>query len=251
MRKHIAKALQARSKAVRGALDRYNKCAAKLHPPKPRLEWDDVINYAFLSEFDLLRDSRNDPRRYPWATSEGRNALTLHHRLRRAQEEIKRLDVEIARFATHLHDEEMYLKMKEQEAAETDPALAHHIREYRMVRGRYTASHRSRLLVIAKLPGSSASVAVGRAIHPYHSDNPSESAQSTLPEVQTLTPTRPLSPPSTSVDIDDDDDEEDSDMERGTEDDVQEVGLQMEKVVEITVDEDDIDDLGMGDLAVY
>ncbi|KAF8166891.1 hypothetical protein K438DRAFT_1458492, partial [Mycena galopus ATCC 62051] len=57
LRKHIAKALQARSKAVRAAIERYNIAASAMTPPKPALEWDDVVEYAFLTDFDLLRDT--------------------------------------------------------------------------------------------------------------------------------------------------------------------------------------------------
>jgi hypothetical protein len=37
MCKHIAKALQARSKAVKNTIDRYNEAAIVLEPPMPRL----------------------------------------------------------------------------------------------------------------------------------------------------------------------------------------------------------------------
>ncbi|KAL0948667.1 hypothetical protein HGRIS_010470 [Hohenbuehelia grisea] len=56
LRKHISKALQTRSKAIRTALDKFNKAAAQLKPPRPALKWEEVVEYAFLSEFNLLRD---------------------------------------------------------------------------------------------------------------------------------------------------------------------------------------------------
>jgi hypothetical protein len=65
LRKHIAKALQARSRAVRTALQKYNEAAANLKVPREALTWEEVVNYSFLAEFDLLRDGRDDVRTYP------------------------------------------------------------------------------------------------------------------------------------------------------------------------------------------
>ena len=57
LRKHITKALQAWSVAIRTALDCYNTAACVMRPPRCELHWDEVVEYAFLLEFDLLRDS--------------------------------------------------------------------------------------------------------------------------------------------------------------------------------------------------
>ncbi|KZP05529.1 hypothetical protein FIBSPDRAFT_673874, partial [Athelia psychrophila] len=56
MRKHISKALQSRSQAICTALERYNTAARALSPPRQQLEWSDVVDYAFLADFDILRD---------------------------------------------------------------------------------------------------------------------------------------------------------------------------------------------------
>lgn len=102
LRKHIAKALQARSKAVRAALDRYNAAAQEIDPPRPTLQWKDVVNYVFLSEFDLLRDARQDVRTRPWARPAGRMAMDLYFKIQRAKEEIDRLNIEIPRVITYI-----------------------------------------------------------------------------------------------------------------------------------------------------
>ena len=57
LRKHIAKALKAHSQAIRNALDRYNTAATHLSPPWSALSWDDVVQYAFLADFDLLQET--------------------------------------------------------------------------------------------------------------------------------------------------------------------------------------------------
>lgn len=109
MRKHIANALKARSQAIRTALDKYNLAALALTPPRPVLDWDEVVAYAFLSDFDLLRDTRQDVRTRPWATPAARLATDQWYKLRRAEEEIKRLNVEIARFQKYIIDEDRFL----------------------------------------------------------------------------------------------------------------------------------------------
>jgi hypothetical protein len=62
LRNHIAKALQARSKGVRWALDRYNEAAVMLSPARTPLSWEQIVDYAFLVDFDLLREGREDIR---------------------------------------------------------------------------------------------------------------------------------------------------------------------------------------------
>ncbi|KAJ7768088.1 hypothetical protein DFH07DRAFT_736485, partial [Mycena maculata] len=56
LRKHIAKALQARSKAIKAAIVRCNDAAEVMEPPMPTLDWEEVVECAFLADFDLLRE---------------------------------------------------------------------------------------------------------------------------------------------------------------------------------------------------
>ena len=99
--KHIADALQKHSAAIRTALDQYNTVAKALQPPRTTLKWDDVAEYAFLSDFDLLRDTRQDIHTRLWATPAGRLALDTHFKIVRAREELERLNVEVQRVTTH------------------------------------------------------------------------------------------------------------------------------------------------------
>ncbi|KXN91215.1 hypothetical protein AN958_02171 [Leucoagaricus sp. SymC.cos] len=58
--KHIVKALHSRSQAITNTLKWYNAAASALDLPRQTLTWNQVVQYAFLSEFDLLRDSQED-----------------------------------------------------------------------------------------------------------------------------------------------------------------------------------------------
>ncbi|KAJ7737113.1 hypothetical protein B0H16DRAFT_1664771 [Mycena metata] len=162
LRKHIAKALQARSKGVKAALERYNEAATAMTPPCTQLSWEQIINYAFLADFDLLRDGREDIRGEPWAQPAGRLAMDQHFKLLRADEEIARLNLEIPRLVTHMVDEDAFLIYQERRLVhEGNPALAHQVGVYRMERGRFNALHMERLMKLSKEPGFTASLTPG------------------------------------------------------------------------------------------
>jgi hypothetical protein len=153
MRKHIANALKARSRAIRTALDKYNAAATAMVPSRQLLDWEQVVEYAFLSDFDLLRDTRQDIRSRPWATPAARLAMDQAFKLRRAKEEIKRLDIEIRRFTTYMRDEDVYLRLKESIITLTNPALANQVAIHRMERGRFNVHHTDTLRKIYLLKG--------------------------------------------------------------------------------------------------
>ena len=60
MRKHLANALKARSKSIQAAIEAYNTAARSLTPPRQQVSWDEILEFSFLSEFDILRDARDD-----------------------------------------------------------------------------------------------------------------------------------------------------------------------------------------------
>ncbi|KAF9070770.1 hypothetical protein BDP27DRAFT_1220166, partial [Rhodocollybia butyracea] len=55
LRTHIANALKARSQAICTTVTAYNDAAFELD--RPQLTWEQVLEYSFLSDFDLLRDA--------------------------------------------------------------------------------------------------------------------------------------------------------------------------------------------------
>ncbi|KAJ7742389.1 hypothetical protein B0H14DRAFT_2637652 [Mycena olivaceomarginata] len=171
MRKHIAKALQARSKAVRNAIDRYNSAASLLDPPMPHLTWEQVVEYAFLADFDILRDTRAEIQSCPWTRPAYRLAMDRYFKILRAREEIRCLNVEIPRVVTWIRDEDRVLRKKEaelsstegksEEEADTDRGMAVQVRLYRERRGRFDDTHMQRFWALAKTPGFTGSVMPG------------------------------------------------------------------------------------------
>lgn len=138
LRKHIGNALKSQSVAIRTALVKYNSAAANLSPPRQELSWEEVVEYAFLADFDLLRDTRQDIRTCPWSTPAVRQAMDGYFKLLCAKEEITCLNIEIPQFITFMCDEDAYLDSKSQEVGLTDPGLAYKINLQRNSINRYT-----------------------------------------------------------------------------------------------------------------
>ncbi|KAJ3725407.1 hypothetical protein C8R42DRAFT_551403, partial [Lentinula raphanica] len=153
MRKHIANAMKTRSKSIQTALKSYNDAAAALTPPRQIIHWEEILELTFLSEFDLLRDSREDVREKCWATPKNRQIMLEFFKLIRAEEELGRLHVEIRRLLTFMRDEEHELTQQAAALDPENPTLAHQIRLYRDERSRFNPLHRQRLFAIKKLKG--------------------------------------------------------------------------------------------------
>ncbi|KIJ27126.1 hypothetical protein M422DRAFT_215978 [Sphaerobolus stellatus SS14] len=105
LRTHISESLRRRSDAIRTAIVRYNKQAALVTPPRESIEWLTVVQYSFLAEFDLLCFSHNDIQQKPWANPAIREATMDHFKIKCARNELKRLNVEVARLAASICDE--------------------------------------------------------------------------------------------------------------------------------------------------
>jgi hypothetical protein len=102
LRTQIAKALKTRATAIRNALNRYNKYAVALDPPRAPITWDQVVEFSQLSEFDLLRDTENQLLNKRWAVPRNRQASAKYFDMQRAKEEIVRCNVEILRLHTKI-----------------------------------------------------------------------------------------------------------------------------------------------------
>jgi hypothetical protein len=172
LRKHIAKALQTRSMAIRAALNTYNAIASAMPTPRPTLQWDEVVDYAFLADFDLLRNARADVSQLPWSSPASRSAMDLYFKMCRAREEISRLNVEIRRLVMCIRDEDSYLQMCENQLKVSSPALANQLAIHCNIRGRFNARHLKRLHDISMLPGFSGTLVPGLSMH----TDPGESA---------------------------------------------------------------------------
>ncbi|KAJ7832588.1 hypothetical protein B0H13DRAFT_2370880 [Mycena leptocephala] len=156
--------LQARSKAIKAAIAKYNDTAEAMEPPMPTLDWEDVVECAFLADFDLLREAREDIRQEPWALPAGRAAMDQHFKLLRADEEIQRLNIEIRRLITYMGDENVPHFEEGRLREEGDERIAHQVRLLRMERGRFTSLHMERFTKLSKIPGFTGNILPGTSI---------------------------------------------------------------------------------------
>jgi len=161
----IANALRARASAVRTALQQYNVFAGKLG--RSKLTWIDITTLISNAEFDLLRDPSNhaDNDDRPWTKPARRSAAVLHLEIRRAREEIVRLNVETTRLWTFMADEHVDFTSAISATKSSSPLFAHTIERRALYRAQVHSDMASRLRDLAKLPGFSGSLSVGHAVH--------------------------------------------------------------------------------------
>ncbi|KIJ58535.1 hypothetical protein HYDPIDRAFT_51570, partial [Hydnomerulius pinastri MD-312] len=112
------------SEAICNAINQYNTQAASLSPPRPPISWQDITEYMFLGEFDLLCHSRTDVRDEDWAKPAHQEATTKYFKLQQAREELVHVSVEVRRLYTAIHDEENEISRVVSQLLPTDPFLA-------------------------------------------------------------------------------------------------------------------------------
>jgi hypothetical protein len=82
---------------------------------------------ATVADFDALRGIKDGVAKKPWADPQVREAITLHFRMKRAKEEIHRLNVEIRRQTTYMRDEHVLYQHTVRRTQDSDPDLAIYI----------------------------------------------------------------------------------------------------------------------------
>ncbi|KIM53553.1 hypothetical protein SCLCIDRAFT_88319, partial [Scleroderma citrinum Foug A] len=84
LHKQISKAIVQWSAAVQNTLEKYNKLAVKQNPSRPVLQYSEVLSYATLGDFDLLKHSRHDILAKPWLNIMHRQMAVKYFKLLRA-----------------------------------------------------------------------------------------------------------------------------------------------------------------------
>ncbi|KAF9001333.1 hypothetical protein BDQ17DRAFT_1391088 [Cyathus striatus] len=151
-------ALQQPSHAIHSALEWYNAAAREMLPPRQSLSWDEVVSYAFLADFNLLRDTHQDIWEQVWAQPSSRILMDQHFKILCVHEEITRLNIEIRHVITYLQDKDQFLHAQEQEFSVTNPYLAHQVYHYQLEHMRFTDMHLQRFKKLAATPGFSGSI---------------------------------------------------------------------------------------------
>ncbi len=155
MRRQISKHLVRRSEAIRTALNNYNALARVQNPPRPKLDYGDVMAYGWLGEFELLKHSSHALLEKPWSSPAARDVMVKYFKIQCAQAEIQRLNVEIPRLQQWVDDEDAHLPRIAADLEATDPLLAEEIRVVHRRQRRINRVHRSWLSSIYALGGYS------------------------------------------------------------------------------------------------
>ena len=171
LREKIGKALKTRSEAIRTALQQYNVAAAKLTPPRPQLSWAAVLKAVTIADFDLLRDTRSDIRSLPWTEPSRREAASMYFGIKRAREEIVRLNVEIKRLLTFMRD--MHVDYYHAISANMiiDRAIACQLSVEWEYQDRINESIVVQLMQTSRLPGFSGSLSFGTRTDSHRTSN--------------------------------------------------------------------------------
>ncbi|KAG1723398.1 hypothetical protein EDB19DRAFT_1898083 [Suillus lakei] len=161
LRTQISTALKSRATAIRIALTHYNKYASQLNPPHPPLQWEQIVDYSFLAEFDLLRETGTEIQTKRWANPSYRHASTQHLAHQRAKEEIRRLNVEVGQLCTKIRDDALdYLRAIAQLELDNPPLAAHLQRQWQWLRSA-NGRHLWCIDQILRLPGYSGPMSPG------------------------------------------------------------------------------------------
>lgn len=125
------------------------------------LKWESVIEYTFLSEFDLLQDTREDIRRKPWANSAVQEASDAYFWILCALEEIHQLNIEIRQVITKIKAEDTYLRQAVDQLKDQDPLLSYQVEKYCLEHAWFNVIHMRRFHALAWHPSFSGSMKPG------------------------------------------------------------------------------------------
>jgi hypothetical protein len=158
---HMSKGIKAQERTIHGALDRYNKAALALDPPRPSLSFKELTEFAYLANFDFLKYSEHGAQNAEWSRPVNRRCVELWQRIERAKEEIFRLNIEVRWVSTHIHDEEMFLREHHTSLNSCNSSLGHEL-STRLQLIIQTNQHIMRdLEAISKLKGFSGDITPG------------------------------------------------------------------------------------------
>ena len=163
MRTLIWKALKWRSKAICVAIEKYNKLAVHMTPPVPTLDWKNIVNYTFVSEFEILQHSYShaDIASHPWISPANQEIASCYFKVLRACEELHRLNIEIRHLHTAIYDEQYHLYKCAESLAETDLAQAAEIQEILQICAQVNQHNLAQLRAIFQMPGFTGSTERG------------------------------------------------------------------------------------------
>ncbi|KAG1802335.1 hypothetical protein EV424DRAFT_1474690 [Suillus variegatus] len=155
---HAVRHATERHLQVQITLDKYNKLAVSQNPQQPTLRYSEVMSYAALSEFKILKCSRYDILAKPWSNGTHCKMANKYFKIICAQEEITRLNVEIRRLQAWVDTEDSDIEWMATELDSTDTLLAAELQLLFNRQCWINDVHRNHLACIYSLPGYTGSI---------------------------------------------------------------------------------------------
>ena len=119
---------------------------------------------ATIADFDLLCDTRTDIRCLPWTEPSRREATSYYFGIKRAREEVVRLNVEITRLLTVMYDTHVDYYCAVQRYMIEDPPLAHSLSRHWQYQDRVNESVVRKLVQASQLCGFTGKLSIGSRI---------------------------------------------------------------------------------------
>ncbi|KAI6111210.1 hypothetical protein F5141DRAFT_1188395 [Pisolithus sp. B1] len=161
----------------------YKLSAHACSPLHHQLTFEEVVEYMFLTDFDLLHHATcEDISQHPWASPATRVAMDQYFRVCCAEEEIKCLNVEVHCITTYLCDGDHYLKACIAQLQVSHPPLTYQVQLHHNVQARFTNHHLHLLTEIANLCGFTGTTIVGKSTKTEPRDSAGEPAVKSLRE---------------------------------------------------------------------
>lgn len=143
------------------------------------------MDNTFLSEFDFLRDTRQDVRSRPWARPGMRILLQEYHRCLRAREEIIRLNLEIRRVRQWVRTDEASLMSAIHATTESgDAGLAYELKRRRKRQMQVHATICQKLDETERLHGYSGAMGQAHTQAPAEANTPTTEPDERLAEAE-------------------------------------------------------------------
>jgi len=124
-------------------------------PPAPLLDWKQLMDYSFVSEFKLLKHSQlhQDITHEPWAVPANRELTTKYFKVMRAHGEINRVNIKMCRLRTSTQDEHIMFEEHISHLQESNVLLAADVQRRYDTRWHVNCYHTLQLDAIEKLKG--------------------------------------------------------------------------------------------------
>ena len=155
VRESISRTLKTQGKAIHTALNKYNNIAPKMNLPAPILQWRHLMEYRFISKFELLKHahSHHNITTEPWVLPLNHKMALKHHKINWVHEEMHRIHYKAPWLHTSIHDEHILYTWHINCLHESNPSLAFMLKRIWAVQWHVNNTHMKHLNALEHLDG--------------------------------------------------------------------------------------------------